>query len=407
MTFVLRNIGDDRSALSAGLLGGDFELPRLVLKRSALEHNIATMAKFCSTHGASIAPHAKTTMAPSILRRQLESGAWAMTVATMQQLRTCAESGVPRVLLANEVVNPRAAEWLGREVAARDGAFEAFCLVDSVSGVGRLSEGLRASGLERPLPVLIEVGPTGGRAGIRSVDEAVVVAQAVAASPALRLAGVEGFEGLLGSTRTVDNLAKVDEFLGRMQVVAQRLEGEGLLRDGDEVVLSAGGSTFFDRAAIVLGATGLQAPTRVVLRSGCYATHDHGSYGGSSPLAGETGQPTFVPALELWSEILSTPEPLRAIAGYGRRDAPFDSGLPVVLSRIPAGMEVHPVPVVASVTGLNDQHAYIDTTRAPELAVGDLLICGILHPCTAFDKWRKVPMVDDDYRVVEIVETLF
>jgi D-serine dehydratase len=407
MAFVLRNIGDNGRALSAGLLGGDFELPRLVLKRSALEHNIATMAKFCSAHGASLAPHAKTTMAPSILRRQLENGAWAMTVATMQQLRVCAEHGVPRVLVANEIVNPRAAEWLGREVAARDGAFEAFCLVDSAAGVGRLSEGLRASGLARPFPVLVEVGSRGGRAGTRSVDEAVAVARAVAGSPALRLAGVEGFEGILGGTRTVDNLAKVDEFLGRMQAVARRLEGEALIGDVGEVVLSAGGSTFFDRAAIVLGATDLRAPTRVVLRSGCYATHDHGSYGGSSPLAGETGQPTFVPALELWSEILSTPEPGRAIAGYGRRDAPFDAGLPVVLSRIPAGMEARPVPVVASVVGLNDQHAYIDTTAAPELAVGDVLICGIIHPCTAFDKWRKVPMVDDDYRVVEIVETFF
>jgi D-serine dehydratase len=192
-----------------------------------------------------------------------------------------------------------------------------------------------------------------------------------------------------------------------MSAVARRVEEEGLFREEGEVILSAGGSTFFDRAAIVLGAADLRSPTRVVLRSGCYATHDHGSYGGPSPLAGEASQPAFVPALELWSDILSTPEPGRAIAGYGRRDAPFDAGWPVPLSRAPAGLETSPVPVVASVTGLNDQHAFIDTTSAPELAVGDRLICGIRHPCTAFDKWRKVLMVDDGYKVVEIVETFF
>ena len=403
----MRNIDDDRVALGADVPGAGFELPRLVLKRSALEHNLATMAEFCRLHGVSLAPHAKTTMAPKILHRQVENGAWGMTVATMQQLRVCADSGITTVLVANEVVDPQAAAWLGRELVARDGVFGAFCLVDSAAGVALLSAGLQASGLERPFPVLVEVGTIGGRAGTRSVDEALVVARSVAASPALELAGVEGFEGVLGSTRTPENLAKVDAFLRQMSALARRVEEAGLFREEGEVILSAGGSTFFDRAAIVLGAADLRSPTRVVLRSGCYATHDHGSYGGPSPLGGEASQPAFVPALELWSDILSTPEPGRAIAGYGRRDAPFDAGLPVPLSRVPVGLETSPVPVVASVTGLNDQHAYIDTTNAPELAVGDRLICGIRHPCTAFDKWRKVPMVDDGYKVVEIVETFF
>ena len=407
MNFIFREIEDGQSVIGTSMLGGDFELPRLVLKRSALEHNIAAMAKFCAAHDVSIAPHAKTTMAPGILRRQTESGAWAMTVATMQQLRACVASGVTRVVVANEIVNPRAAEWLGRTLAAHDGALEVFCLVDSAAGVARLSMGLRASSLERPLPVLVELGTAGGRAGARSIDDAVRVAQAAAESGVLKLAGVEGFEGILGATRSPDNLTKVDSYLRQMQDLARRLEADGLLEDVGEVVLSAGGSTFFDRVAIALGAVALRSPTRVVLRSGCYVTHDHGNYGGSAPLATEPGHPGFVPALELWSEIISTPEPGRAIAGFGRRDAPFDAGLPVALARIPAGETGVPVPMVASVTGLNDQHAYLETVQAPEVEVGDRLICGIRHPCSAFDKWRKVPMVDDDYRVVEIIETFF
>ena len=407
MTFVFRDIDDYGSVIGTNLLDGAFELPRLVLKRSALEHNIAAMAKFCIAHDVCLAPHAKTTMAPGVLRRQIESGAWAMTVATMQQLRACVSAGVTRALVANEIVNPRAAEWLGRTLAAHDGALEVLCLVDSPAGVARLSAGLEASGLARPLPVLVELGSIGGRAGVRSIDDALGVARATAASAALELVGVEGFEGILGSARSADALAKVDRYLGQIGALARRLEDEGFFAEVGEVILSAGGSTYFDRVAAVLGAAGLRSPTRVVLRSGCYATHDHGTYGGPAPLPGEPGNPGLVPALELWSEVLSTPEPGRAIAGFGRRDAPFDSGLPIVLSRVPARGPGRPIPVVASVTALNDQHAYLDTTAAPELEVGDRLICGILHPCTAFDKWRQVPMVDDDRRVVEIIETFF
>jgi D-serine dehydratase len=407
MTFTLRTIDDRDSVIGANLLGPGFELPRLVLKRSALEHNLATMAEFCQAHGVFLAPHAKTTMAPKILQRQVDSGAWAMTVASVQQLQVCARSGITRVLVANEIVNPHAAQWLGRELEARGGELEAYCLVDSAAGVSGLSAGLRSSGLSRPLPVLVELGLPGGRTGTRSIDQAVAVGRAVAASPELELAGVEGFEGILGATRSPETLDKVDAFLGQMNALAHRIEDEGLFGQAGEVILSAGGSTFFDRAAIVLGSAELRSPTRVVLRSGCYVTHDHGSYGGPSPLAGAAGQPAFIPALELWSDVLSTPEPGRAIAGYGRRDAPFDAGLPVALARVPAGTESFPMPVAASVTGLNDQHAYIDTTSAPELEVGDRLVCGIRHPCTAFDKWRTVLMVDDGYEVVDIVDTFF
>jgi D-serine dehydratase len=407
MTFIFRDLKDVSSVVGSNLIDDDFELPRLVLKRSALEHNIAAMAEFCATRGVSLAPHAKTTMAPNILRRQMSGGAWAMTVATMYQLRLCLEWGIPRVLMANELVNPRAAEWIGRELAAREETVEVLCLVDSPSGVESLSDGLRASGLAKPFPVLVELGVPGGRAGCRTADEAGTVARCVVDSPPLELAGVEGFEGILGAARSPENLAKVDRFLESMQMVARRLEAEKLFRPDGEVVLSAGGSIYFDRVVTNLSATGLQRPTRVVLRSGCYVTHDHGDYGGPAPLTGQAEQSGLMPALELWSEVISAPEPGRVIAGFGRRDAPFDAGLPVVLSRIVGGKTAPLVEIVGSVTALNDQHAYIDIGKAPEVQVGHRLICGIRHPCTAFDKWRRVLMVDDDYTVVEIVDTFF
>src|ERR671918_2645963 len=81
------------------VLAGDLLLPLLVLKESALEHNIALVARYCREHGVSLAPHGKTTMAPQLFERQLEAGAWGMTAATVAQVGVYRHFGVPRVLL--------------------------------------------------------------------------------------------------------------------------------------------------------------------------------------------------------------------------------------------------------------------------------------------------------------------
>jgi D-serine deaminase-like pyridoxal phosphate-dependent protein len=162
----------------------DLPLPLLVLRDSSVEHNLRLMARWCAERGLSLAPHGKTTMAPALIRRQLEAGAWAMTAATVPQLAVMRAAGAQRVILANELVGAPEIAWFERE---REG-IEAFCLVDSAAGVRAL-----AAGVERPLGVLIELG--GPRAGCRTVEAALEVADAIA--PPLVLAGVEGFEGTL------------------------------------------------------------------------------------------------------------------------------------------------------------------------------------------------------------------
>ncbi|HEY6740692.1 MAG TPA: amino acid deaminase, partial [Actinopolymorphaceae bacterium] len=41
-----------------------------------------------------------------------------------------------------------------------------------------------------------------------------------------------------------------------------------------------------------------------------------------------------------------------------------------------------------------------------DLEVGDRVCLGVAHPCTAFDKWRVVPIVDDERRIVDVARTL-
>src|SRR5215216_3712668 len=125
----------------------ELPLPVLVLRDSAVEHNLRLMARWCAERGLSLAPHGKTTMAPALIRRQLDAGAWGMTAATVPQLAVMRDAGARRVILANELVGAPEIAWFERERAGID----AFCLVDSVAGVGAL-----AAGVARPLPVLIE-----------------------------------------------------------------------------------------------------------------------------------------------------------------------------------------------------------------------------------------------------------
>lgn len=380
---------------AAGWQLTDFMFPVLALKQEPLEHNLQLMADWCAEHNVSLAPHGKTPMAPQLFLRQLKAGAWGVTAATVSQARIMRSFGVRRIILANELVNAAALRWVGQQLDA-DPEFELYCLVDSTFTVDRMTALL--DGVTRPLPVFLEVGMPAGRAGVRDHAEALKVAASIAASPRLRLAGVEAFEGVAGADREPKTLEAVDNVLARMVELLGEIDDAGHF-EGDEIIFTAGGSAYFDR--VVAAAQTITRPVRTVLRSGCYLTHDHGSYAVTSPL-----RSALQPALEVWGEVLSTPEPGRAIVGFGKRDVPYDQDLPTPLTWTDATGTRTDVAGRAKVAKLNDQHAFL-SYEGLDLRPGDLLSFGISHPCTAFDKWRLIPVVDADYRVVDAIRTFF
>ena len=391
------------------LFDGDVAFPAAVLLDSALRVNSASLMAFCAAHGAALAPHGKTTMSPELFRRQLADGAWAITAATVWQAQAMAAAGVPRILIANEVVTPAEIRWIAGTV---EGDVEVLCYVDSPDGVAIFDDTLGAhhrSGDSEQIPVLVEVGITGGRGGARTLTGALAVAEAVHRSPVLRLAGVSGFEGILGPTAGRPAAEVVGEFLGDIVDAAIAIDERGWFHDAPEVIVSAGGSAYFDHVVTSFGQLELSQPTRVVLRSGCYLTHDHGALHDASPL-GETprveGTP-LQPAIEVWAAVLSRPEPTRVIVGAGRRDVSTDGSLPVMTKR--RDRRTGSITAVAPrrAVQVNDQHAYFDVDADDPLAVGDLVCLGISHPCTTFDKWRVLPIVDDHYRVLELATTVF
>ncbi|HEX3591933.1 MAG TPA: amino acid deaminase [Pseudonocardiaceae bacterium] len=390
------------------LFGDGFAGPMLVLHENALRHNLTTMADWCARHAMSLAPHGKTTMAPQLFARQLELGAWGITAANISQLRVYRAFGVRRVLFANELVDAAGLRWLAAELD-RDPEFEFACWVDSLAGVALMDAALRAANAARPVDVLVELGAHGGRSGVRDVEEGTVVAAAVAASPMLRLVGVAGYEGAVAHGTSADAMAAVRRYLERVRTLTTQVAD--LLTDVPEVIVTAGGSAYFDVVVDVLGGDWPGLNVRPVLRSGAYVTHDDGMYQHVSPL-GETlrlpdAEP-FRPAITAWGQVTSVPQPDLALATMGRRDVPYDQGMPIPrLLRTREG-DVADLPGTR-VSQLADQHAFLVPERDGDglpVAVGDWVGFGVSHPCTTFDKWPLIPVVEGT-TVVDLVRTYF
>jgi D-serine dehydratase len=395
---------------SIGRLGLSLEnlpLPVMVLRASALEHNLSLMQTFCREHGVALAPHGKTTMAPQLWDRQLKAGAWGLTAATVAQARVMREVGVRRIMIANQLVDPSSIGWVAAQLDSPDVTL--LCLVDSVNGVELLDAHLTAIEHERRLPVLVEMGHVGGRTGCRSVSEGVRVAIAARSSAHLELAGVEAFEGTVGSDRSPGVLEEIGALLDELAMLVTEVGAIGSFTHKDPMLISAGGSAFFDLVVDRLGGDRWgELPARLVLRPGCYLIHDHGFYGEVAPRVGPGVEPQgFVPALELCGAVLSRPEPNLAIVGFGKRDAPFDLGMPIPLVRRSRSGAIHDLDGVATIERMNDQHAYVRLDTDVPLEVGDVVRCGISHPCTAMDRWKVLSVIDDADRVIEAVATFF
>jgi D-serine deaminase-like pyridoxal phosphate-dependent protein len=410
--FPMRDIGGK----GWNLLREDLPLPVAVLRRSALRHNGAWMREYLALSGAVIAPHGKTTMSPQLFQQQLADGAWAMTVATAQQLRICREAGIARVVMANQLIGRTAISYVLDEIR-RDNGFDFYCLVDSVANVEQLAAAARRAAPGRPLQVLLEGGLAGGRTGCRDLAGALAVARAVkAAEPHLALRGVEGFEGLIHSDSPKDDAAAVARFLDFLGEIAVAGEKEGLFA-ADKLILSAGGSAFYDIVVERFRRAGVKRDFLLVIRSGCYLTHDSKMYREAFEHIRERRPDIdslgggLEPAFEVWAYVQSRPERGKAILTMGKRDVSYDVDLPMPLKWFRPGAgganAVRGVPEGHVVTGLNDQHCHMTVPEDSPLAVGDMVGFGISHPCTTFDKWQVVPLVDDDYTVVSAIKTFF
>jgi D-serine deaminase-like pyridoxal phosphate-dependent protein len=396
-----------------------FPTPLLTLSAPALRHNVSVLASWCAERGLDLAPHGKTTMAPRLWADQLAAGAWAITLANLPQLAVARAFGVSRVLIANAIISPLSLRWIADQLAA-DERTQVITWADDVRTVAVMEEALAAyapslGSAYRPVDVLVELGGRGGRTGARDAVSATEIARAIAEAPHLRLAGVGGSEAALATDSDAASLTAVRDFLTSLRELHRSVLAEGWYPPGLEPIVTAGGSAYFDDVADVLGPLVAEG-VRVVLRSGAYLTHDDGHYRHLSPLGAEprTSGSRLVSALHGWVRVSSQPEPGLALVDGGKRDLPYDLGLPEVQLRRARDHGSAPEPLRGlTVTALNDQHGFVrwDPQLSPPVVIGDELRLGVSHPCTAFDKWTVIPVVDDpdaaDPGVVDVVRTFF
>ena len=382
----------------------DVSLPALVIHDKALNHNLRWMQRFVSDSGAELAPHGKTSMVPALFQRQLEHGAWGLTLATAVQTRAAYAHGVRRVLMANQLVGSPNMAIIAQMLG--DSMFDFHCMVDHPDNVKALGEFFADKGLE--LNVMIEYGVVGGRCGCRSEAEVMALADAIAAQPALKLTGIEGYEGVIHGDQAVSGIRQFAASLVRLAVTLQDKGAFALNRP----IVTASGSAWYDLIAEEFDKQQVRDRFLSVLRPGSYVVHDHGIYKEAQCCVLDRRHDLsegLQPAMEVWAHVQSMPEPGFAVIAMGKRDVAFDAGMPNPIKRYKAGVLPAQGDDVSAckVTAVMDQHAFMTVAQGVDLKVGDIISFGTSHPCLTFDKWRSGCLVDEHLTVIESFATFF
>ncbi|MGG8405994.1 amino acid deaminase, partial [Streptomyces sp. 12297] len=229
--------------------------------------------------------------------------------------------------------------------------------------------------------------------------------QALPPAPGLRLVGVAGYEAEVPGA----DAAKVTAWLRRLTGLAVEFDKAGRFGpELDEIVVSAGGSAWFDSVAEVFAELpDLSRPVLKLLRSGAYVSHDHGWYTRLTPFNRVPDEGGLLPAFRLWAQVVSRPAPGQAFLNAGKRDIAYDLGLPEVTA-VRDGLDGTERSVSGiRVVKLSDQHAWLETDSADAVQVGDWVALGMSHPCTIFEKWQLIPLVEADGTVTDYVRTFF
>ena len=372
------------------LFASQFQFPIMVLKESALKNNISVMAEYCRSVGAELAPHVKTTMSPQIAQMQVDAGAWALTIANFWQAEIFRNFGFKKLIIANEVLDKSAIAKIAK-LNAKNKA-EIIFYVDSLAGLNIVKAATPKNG---KINLFIEIGTDHGRGGVRDLAVVKEIAESIKKDARLHLRGVTGFEG------AVPNAARNSEGESAVHAFCKKIVEAGEIayefKSDEKFIVSAGGSAFFEIVAEELNK--FSKPKILLLRSGGYVTHDHIYYEEIYPFK-NTGKP-LLPAIEVWSQVLSNPETGFGVLNLGKRDIGCDLHNPIPFAKYTGKVEKFN----GAIEKLNDQHGFM---RSPDkFAVADLIGLGISHPCTTFDKWKLIPLVNDQYDVVDLIHTFF
>jgi D-serine dehydratase len=377
-------------ATNPNLFTANFQFPIMVLKESAVKNNIAQMMSFCNSVDAQLAPHVKTTMSPQLAQMQVAAGATALTVANFWQGRIFLKHGFKNLIIANEVLDPTAIAEIAKINKQKQA--EIIFYVDSILALEIIQ---KHTPLEGEQNLFIEIGTENGRGGVRELSLVEQLAQRIRADKRLNLIGVTGFEGAVpDAARGRRGEKKISKFCQKIVAAAELAYP---YKSDQQFVISAGGSAYFDIVARELNK--FEKPRRLLLRSGGYITHDHKYYEEIYPFA--STDRSFQPAIEVWAQVISKPEKGFGVLNLGKRDIGNDLHNPIPIKSYDGQVKSFS----AVIEKLNDQHGYLRGKQ--EFSLAQLIGLGISHPCTTFDKWGLIPLVNDDYDLIDCLQTFF
>lgn len=279
-----------------GLPIESLDTPALLLDLDALDHNIALMAERIITQGRKHwRPHAKAYKSPAIAHALRRAGAIGVTVAKVSEAEMFAASGIDDILIAHLVVGPAKAARL----AALQHSACVTATVDHPDQLSELSTAAQNAGSIIPLLVDLDIGLH--RTGVTTIDDAVALADRVAHTPGLQLAGIMGYEGhTLAIPDPGEKRQKITAAIARLGEARAALASAGLPCS----IVSAAGSGSYEVTAQLPHVTELQAG------GGIFACMYY------IELCKVTGHQ---PALTVLATVVSRPAPDRTILDAGRK----------------------------------------------------------------------------------------
>ncbi len=394
------------------LLAEDVSFPIAVLDEKALIKNAKWMQDFSEHSNVKLAPHGKTSMSPELFKLQIAQGSWGVTLATVPQVINAYQSGINRIILANQLIGKYHFKLIADLIEIGD--IEFYCFVDSLENAIALDNYF--SSRQVSLNILIELGVEGGRCGWRDTKNIMPLVNILTKSDSLQLCGLSFYEGVIHGD---DAYNKVCSFINDVKVLAEDLYDKKAFST-ENIIITGAGSAWYDVVAKELASINTAENTAekftftIIIRPGCYLIHDTGIYQDAQDSIVERSQLAcdisgdLTSSLELWAYVHSIPELGFAIVGLGKRDVAFDAGLPTPeYIYHPGEDEPTKVDNDYAVIKIMDQHCMMKVSHKTTLKAGDIVIFSSSHPCLTFDKWRNVSVRNEHFIIDKTIETFF
>jgi len=317
LDFAGLEVGYDIPALP-GMDEADIQTPCLILDLDALERNIRKMGGYAKAHGMRHRSHGKMHKSVDVQKLQERlGGAVGVCCQKVAEAEVFARGGIKDILVSNEVRDELKIDRLAR--LPKYGARISVCVDDPVN-VAELSLAAQKHGTT--LQCLVEIDCGQGRCGVGTADGAVEIAQAIAAAPGLKFAGIQAYQGSMQHLENfADRKARLDAAVAVTKAMVAALQAAGL---NPELVSGGGtGSYQFESNSGVYNE----------LQCGSYAFMD-ADYGRIKDEHGHRiDQGQWENALFILTSVMSRAKRGQAVCDAGLKVQSLDSGLPVIRGR--------------------------------------------------------------------------